>query len=165
MTRAEFFADCEGLPEEDVRRLCGALSGIAEADRPLLFELVFVDGEEIRALNLSQRGIDKITDVLSFPTMEGIKGQLISSEEHAEELDEADRLLIGSVVINKERAREQAEEYGHSFERELFYLAVHGVLHCLGYDHETEEERAEMRAKEEEVLRKMGLSVDGEEGK
>ena len=63
----------------------------------------------------------------------------------------------GSVVICTKRAEEQAEEYGHGMRRELFYLTVHGVMHCLGYDHETEADKAQMRAKEEEVLRKMGL--------
>ena len=64
---------------------------------------------------------------------------------------------MGSIVICEQRAREQAEEYGHSFERELWYLAVHGLLHCLGYDHETEEERREMREKEEYVMQKLDL--------
>lgn len=159
--KAEFFVDCEELNEEEKSRLCEALSSLAEADKPLCFELIFVDGETIRALNLRQRGVDKTTDVLSFPTMEGIKGRQILSDEHAEELDEEERILIGSVVINKNRAKEQAEAFGHSFERELYYLAVHGVLHCLGYDHETEEERAEMREKEEEVMGKLGLSRSG----
>lgn len=161
MPKAEFFADCEELSEEERVRLCSALKGLADADRPLCFELLFVSGEEIRNLNRTMRGMDKVTDVLSFPTLENIKGVPILSAEHAEALDEEDRLLIGSVVINKERAKEQAELYGHSFARELFYLAVHGVLHCLGYDHETEDEKAEMRGKEEEVMLKLGLSRDG----
>ena len=89
--------------------------------------------------------------------MEGIKGSYLLSDEHAEELDEEDRLFLGSVAVCEKRAREQADSYGHSYERELFYLTVHGVLHCLGYDHETEEERAEMRAMEERVMEKMNL--------
>ena len=158
MPKAEFFADCEGLSEEETGRLCGALSGICEADAPLLFELVFVGGEEIRALNQAQRGVDQVTDVLSFPTMDGIFHQPIKAFEHGEEIDEGGRILIGSIVINKERAREQAELYGHSFERELYYLAVHGVLHCLGYDHETDADKKVMREKEEEVMAKLHLS-------
>lgn len=155
MTISRFYADTE-IPGTE--RLCEALSGLAESDVPFVFELLTVDEEEIRRLNREQRGVDRVTDVLSFPSMDGIKGAPVLSEEHGDELDEEDRLFLGSVVICEKRAREQAEEYGHSYERELFYLAVHGVLHCLGYDHETEEEKREMRGKEESVMRKMGLS-------
>lgn len=147
----DFFEDCEPF--------CAALADLAAGD-DLVFELVCVDEEEIRRLNREQRGVDKVTDVLSFPTMEGVKGRPLLSCEHGELLDEEERILIGSVVICKKRAEEQAIEYGHSLKRELYYLAVHGVLHCLGYDHETEEERVEMRAKEEEVMKKMGLGRD-----
>jgi probable rRNA maturation factor len=66
-------------------------------------------------------------------------------------------LFIGSIAVCVERAREQAEEYGHSMEREVHYLIVHGVMHCLGYDHMTDEEKAEMREKEELVLGKLGI--------
>lgn len=158
---SKFYLDAEEPGEESVRALCNALAGLAECDMPLLAELLLVDGEEIRRLNREQKKIDKTTDVLSFPAMELAKGKPILSDEHGEcivsENGQEDRLFLGSVVICKERAKEQAEEYGHSYERELFYLAVHGILHCLGYDHETEEERREMREKEETVMRKMGL--------
>lgn len=158
MKPCEFFIDSEDFTEQEKEWLCAALEGLVESDLPLALELLIVSEEEIRALNNRERGIDRVTDVLSFPTMEDIKGVPLTSEEHAEELDEEDRLLIGSVVICKKRAEEQAEEYGHSYERELYYLAVHGVLHCLGYDHETEEERAEMREREEAVMKKLGLT-------
>lgn len=143
---------------EGVQPLCDALEGLAESDVPLYLELLVVDEEEIRALNREQRGIDRVTDVLSFPSMEGIKGKPVLSEEHAEELDEEGRLYLGSIVVCEKRAREQAREYGHSYARELNYLAVHGVLHCLGYDHGTEEEKREMREKEESVMKKLGLA-------
>ena len=73
------------------------------------------------------------------------------------EIDEEGNLLIGSIVICCDRAREQAEEYGHSYQRELHYLIVHGIMHCLGYDHMTDEDKAEMREKEEYVLSKLGI--------
>ncbi|MFR1982438.1 MAG: rRNA maturation RNase YbeY [Christensenellaceae bacterium] len=69
-------------------------------------------------------------------------------------------LFIGSVAVCVKRAKEQAEEYGHSYHRELHYLLVHGILHCLGYDHETETEKSEMREKEECILGKMGITRD-----
>lgn len=155
MKTNKFFADTE---LEGADALCAALEGLVQSDRPLLFELLTVGEEEIRRLNREQRGVDRVTDVLSFPSMSDIKGVPLLADEHADELDEEERIFLGSVVICERRAREQAEEYGHSYRRELFYLAVHGVLHCLGYDHETEEEKREMRAKEEAVMQKLGLA-------
>ena len=158
--KSKFYLDCEELPAGEQAALCEALGGLAECDLPLLLELLFVPEEEIRRLNREQRKIDRVTDVLSFPAMELAAGAPILSDEHGEciESEEGeDKLFLGSVVICKERARAQAEEYGHSYARELCYLAVHGVLHCLGYDHETEEERRAMREKEESVMQKLGL--------
>ena len=71
-------------------------------------------------------------------------------------------IFLGSIVICRERAAEQAEEYGHSLRREVYYLAVHGLCHLLGYDHETEEERAQMREKEEEILSAMNIGRDAQ---
>lgn len=73
------------------------------------------------------------------------------------DIDEEKNLFIGSVAVCVKRAKEQAEEYGHSYNRELHYLLVHGIMHCLGYDHMTDEERAEMRGKEELILGKLGI--------
>ena len=139
------------------KKLERALFELATSDMPLAFELVFVSQEQIRALNNAARKVDSVTDVLSFPALENIKGKPIKSEEHPECVDEHGRLLIGSVVVCKERAREQAEEYGHSYRRELCYLITHGVLHCLGYDHEDEEDKREMRRQEEIVMQKLKL--------
>lgn len=147
------------LPEEGLARLAQALEGLWEGD-DLSAELLLVSEEEIRQLNARERGVDSVTDVLSFPSMDGIKGQAILAEEHGEELDEDGNVFLGSIVMCEKRAREQAQEYGHSFERELWYLAVHGILHCLGYDHMTEEEKREMREKEESVMQKLDLRRD-----
>lgn len=147
------------LPEEGLARLAQALEGLWGGD-DLSAELLLVSEEEIRQLNARERGVDSVTDVLSFPSMDGIKGQPILAEEHGEELDEDGNVFLGSIVICEKRAREQAQEYGHSFERELWYLAVHGILHCLGYDHMTEEEKREMREKEESVMQKLDLRRD-----
>lgn len=148
----------EGLEGLRLKELCRALSPLAQSDCTLAVELSLADGEQIQALNRKFRDCDKVTDVLSFPAMEMIKGSFLSAEKHPFERDEEGRLFLGSVVICTARAREQAREYGHSYERELYYLAVHGVLHCLGYDHETEEEKTEMRAREEEVMRTLNLT-------
>lgn len=147
------------LPEEGLSRLAGALDGLWEGDS-LSAEILLVSEEEIQALNVRERGVDSVTDVLSFPSMEDIRGVPILAEEHGEELDEDGNVFLGSVVICEKRAREQAREYGHSFERELWYLAVHGILHCLGHDHMTEADKREMREKEELVMKKLDLRRD-----
>ena len=147
----------EEFPQERVQALEEALQGFVETDVPLCVEFVFVDGEEIRRLNREMRSVDKVTDVLSFPSLDGIKGQAIRGADYPYEIDEEGRLMLGSVVVCCDRAREQAEEYGHSYERELHYLLVHGIMHCLGYDHMTDEEQAEMREQEEKILGKLGI--------
>ena len=102
--------------------------------------------------------MDKVTDVLSFPTLDGIFEKEIRGEDFPFEKDDDGNLLIGSVVVCRERAKKQAEEYGHSYRRELHYLFVHGVMHCLGYDHMEEVDKVKMRAAEERVLEKMGIA-------
>ena len=116
-----------------------------------------MDGEEIQRLNRETRGIDKVTDVLSYPALDLVKGEPILGKDYPWDIDEEGNLLFGSIAICVARAREQAEEYGHSYERELHYLLVHGILHCLGYDHMTDEEKSEMRAREEEILGVLGI--------
>ena len=156
----EFVILCDGeeFPEENVLALENAMQGFVQTDIPLCVEFIFVDGEEIRRLNREMRDTDKVTDVLSFPTLDGIKGQAIYGDDYPYEIDEEGNLVIGSIAICCERAKEQAEEYGHSYKRELHYLLVHGIMHCLGYDHLTEEEKAEMREKEEFILSKLGIT-------
>ena len=158
MTEFVIVCDGEELPEESVRALENAMQGFVETDIPLCVEVAFVDGEEIQRLNREMRNIDKVTDVLSFPTLDGIKGQALYGDDYPYEIDEEGNLVIGSIAICCDRAKEQAEEYGHSYKRELHYLLVHGIMHCLGYDHMTEEEKAEMREKEEYILSKLGIS-------
>lgn len=158
MTEFTLVYEGEELGAEAVCALQNALGDSVDADVPLALEVVFVSEEEIRSLNAQTRGIDKVTDVLSYPSMDGIKGQAIKGAEHPFETDEEGRLVIGSVAVCIQRAKEQAFEYGHSFERELNYLIVHGAMHCLGYDHIEEMDKAEMREKEETVLKKIGIT-------
>lgn len=143
----------EELSGETTRAIGEAVGKFVETDVPLKVECVFVDEEEIRSLNRETRGIDAVTDVLSFPELVGIKGQKIRKKDHPYDLDEDGTLILGSLAICVKRAKEQAEEYNHSYRRELHYLTVHGILHCLGYDHIEEADKAEMREKEEEILR------------
>ncbi len=158
-----------GLPAAERKKIAAAVAEEFEADMPLVLELVIVSEEEIRSLNARERGVDAVTDVLSFPASNYRRGMPILAAEHAdciepvmgkrkgEWVQTGARLYLGSVAVCKKRAEEQAEEYGHSVGREMGYLIVHGALHCLGYDHETEEDKREMRGKEEAVMARLGL--------
>lgn len=116
--------------------------------------LILVNGEEIQTLNRDYRGVDRITDVLSFPQYENMN-----------ELPQEGDIPIGDVVICLQRVREQAREFGHSQERELVYLFVHSICHLLGYDHMEKEDKDEMRAKEEEVMKQLGLERGTDESR
>ena len=158
MTNFRIYCETDELTKEEISRLENALDGFVTSNVTLAVEFVFIDGEEIRRLNGEMRGVDKVTDVLSFPTLDDIKGEALYMENFPYDIDENGNLLIGSIAVCIDRAKEQAQEYGHSFERELNYLLVHGVMHCLGYDHEQEDEKKEMREKEEFVLNKLGIT-------
>ena len=152
------YSESGEFPEENVKALEKAMDGFVDSDIPLAVEFIFTDEEEIRRLNRETRTTDKVTDVLSFPALDSIKGKALKKRDFPLEIDDEGNLLIGSVAVCVKRAEEQAEEYGHSYQRELHYLLVHGIMHCLGYDHLTEEERAEMREREEFILAKLGIS-------
>ncbi len=139
--RREPLADLLNQAINEAVRLSG---GPEEAE----VSLMMVDDQRIHALNQEYRGVDRPTDVLSFALQEEME------EEPDSEFEDE---MLGDIVISAERAREQAEEYGHSFEREIIYLAVHGTLHLLGYDHEEEKDKQKMRSKEEEVMAILGL--------
>lgn len=102
----------------------------------------FVDDEEIKILNRDYRGVDRATDVLSFPI------------ELEFELPEP---ILGDIIISTKTAQRQAVEYNHSIEREIIYLVAHSMFHLMGYDHMTEEDKKEMRDKEEKVLKQLGI--------
>ncbi len=115
--------------------------------------VTFTNDEGIRAINSSYRGIDKPTDVLSFPLTDFEGGQQPVADEPI--------VSLGDIVISLERAVAQAEEFGHSFEREAAFLCVHSMLHLLGYDHvNSDEEDADMRRRQREILNSMGLSIN-----
>ena len=110
--------------------------------------LVFVNDQYIQELNYQYRQINQPTDVLSFSMMEG----------EAQEAPPGGEILLGDIVISLPTAARQAAEYGHSFYREVAYLAIHGTLHLLGYDHINDADKQVMREKEEEFLKKLNLS-------
>lgn len=130
----------------------GEAEGVTEGE----VALTFVTDEEIHELNKNYRGIDRPTDVLSFALNESTEDEqeIVYELEEGEELDSD---LLGDIIISVERAKEQSEQYGHSLERELGFLFVHGFLHLLGYDHQDAESEAEMMGKQEAVLAQVGL--------
>ena len=109
----------------------------------LYVNIILTNPENIRKFNKKYRNIDKETDVLSFPMFE--KEELVDFQSNCQE-------VLGDIIISIDRVKEQAEEYGHSFQRELSYMVVHGFYHLMGYDHMEEQDKIQMRAKEEEVL-------------
>lgn len=115
----------------------------------------FVDNEDIRELNKKYRDKDSSTDVLSFPLMEFEETD--EDYDNEEEYVQEDRLL-GDIVISLEKAKEQSADYGHSFEREVAFLTVHGVLHLLGMDHEDESQEKEMMQKQENILNMLNIT-------
>jgi probable rRNA maturation factor len=135
-----------------LRAVCAAAITGEGVTGPVVLTLTLVDDDEIRTINREHRGIDRPTDVLSFSLVEG---ELNGTAAFA--LPPGVPRELGDVVVSYPRAVAQAEEYGHSVERELAYLVVHGVLHILGHDHEAPDEQAAMRAREEAALARVGL--------
>ena len=115
-------------------------------------EIVFQDAEQMQYLNNSTRGVDSITDVLSYPSMGGIRGKILTPNECKTEL-EGKYIFLGSIVLCDQKIREQAEELGHSEQREREYLIVHGLMHLFDYDHLNEVDKKEMREKEKAVMK------------
>ncbi|MCT1397806.1 rRNA maturation RNase YbeY [Paenibacillus sp. LC231] len=140
---------------EVILQKAGEAEGVSDGE----VDLTFVDDKQIHELNREYRGIDRPTDVLSFAMNEITNDEL----EIIYELDEGEELesvpdVLGDIIISVPRAKLQSEEYGHSLERELGFLFVHGFLHLLGYDHQDEASEAEMMGKQEAVLAEVGLT-------
>ena len=112
-------------------------------NHPFELNILFCDDATIRSYNREYRGVDRATDVLSFPMFDFGTPELPA--------------LLGDIVLSVPRAQAQAEEYGHSFEREMCFLAAHAALHLIGYDHENEDERAQMETRQREVLSALGI--------
>ena len=143
--------DGENLPKqammnkiEEAAKACLEMEGVDENLAEI--SLTFVDMEEIQQLNREYRDTDSVTDVLSFPQFES-----------KDEFPETGEIILGDVVVCTEKAMLQAEEFGHSPEREIIYLFTHSLLHLMGYDHMEEDEKRIMRQKEEAVMNRIDL--------
>lgn len=119
----------------------------------MIITITLTTPENIKKINKEYRNIDRATDVLSFPMFE--KEELTKKIKNQEFMHED---ILGDIIISIEKVEEQAKEYGHSFERELSYMVVHGFYHLMGYDHMTEEEKTEMRKKEDVILNALNIT-------
>ena len=123
------------------------------SDSKLCLTVTLTNPENIRKINKEYRKIDKETDVLSFPMFEKQELDEMIAKKQFEHED-----VLGDIIISIARVEEQAKEYGHSFERELSYMVVHGFYHVMGYDHIKEEDKVLMRPKEENILNKLNIT-------
>ena len=135
----------EGLTEEILRAadVVGEVYGVENSE----VSVTLTNDAHIHALNKKFRGVDRPTDVLSFAFRESDEPEVFG----------ADFEILGDVIISVERAKAQAEEFGHSFLREVIFLEVHGLLHLLGYDHIADDERREMEAEQKFIMTKLGI--------
>ena len=125
---------------------------------PVEISITITTAEEVHRLNLEYRGIDRTTDVLSFPMVEFDSDDINACIEQSEWDPDEECAVLGDIILNYGQALVQAEEYGHSMERELAFLTIHSLLHLLGYDHIQEEEEQVMRAHQEQVLEALAIT-------
>lgn len=142
--------ECESLAKKVIETVIDYVQCPYETEVNLLLTM----NEEIQEMNYDFREIDRATDVLSFPMVDYNKpGEFVHLEDAMEYFNpETGELMLGDIVISKEKVISQAEEYGHSIEREYAFLIAHSMLHLFGYDHMEEDERLEMEEKQKEIL-------------
>ncbi len=142
--------------ENMIQSVCEMALKTENCDFDAEVSITFTDNENIHKINLEHRGIDRPTDVLSFPMIE------FDEDKNADSFDleyDGDLVVLGDIVISTEQAIKQAKEYGHSIKRELAFLCAHSMLHLLGYDHEiSEEDEKEMFEKQDNILNKLNIT-------
>lgn len=153
-----YFNDEDNKVDEEIRRLISNLLEHAASEEGLSGEtevsVTFMSDEEIRIINAEYRDIDESTDVISFALEEQTEDEvvIITTDEMP--------TVLGDILISVDTAKRQANEYEHSFKREMGFLALHGFLHLLGYDHLNEEDEAKMFGRQKEILESFGLKRD-----
>ncbi|TWT08252.1 rRNA maturation RNase YbeY [Planococcus sp. CPCC 101016] len=159
MIAIDFMDETESLNQQELEFVQNILEHAAKEEGlgDSEVSVTFVTNEMIRDINREYRGKDQPTDVISFAMEELGEGEtaIIGSPEPR---------MLGDIIISLDRTKEQAADYGHSFERELGFLAVHGFLHLLGYDHMTEEDEKKMFSRQEEILISLGITRDKHDG-
>ena len=150
-----------GIQKYTIKRLLeGALKHLGQPASDIEMSLSIVSPQEIKQLNKQFRGIDAVTDVLSFPTIDNPARNVLDINRFSQDAvnSQTGKLNIGDVIICLDRAKEQAAEYGHSLKRELCFLSLHGLLHLLGYDHVESQDEQQMNILQEEILQQMGIA-------
>ena len=150
------YDEIEKLPKEEslIKTVIETVLKEEKIIQNLEIYVTLTNNEQIHKTNKETRNVDRPTDVLSFPMFEREEIHFLKEVEK-EEID-----ILGDIIVSIEKVKEQAIEYGHSFERELAYLVTHGMLHLLGYDHMVEEEKEQMRKREEEILEILNITRD-----
>lgn len=144
--------ESEANEEEIINKVVKTVLELEGIKRDLEIYITLTNNEEIHKINKEYREVDRPTDVLSFPMYEREEIETLRDVK-TDEMEE----ILGDIIISIPKIKEQAIEYGHSYERELAYLTTHGMLHLLGYDHMIEEEKTIMREHEEKVLEKLNI--------
>ncbi len=155
----DFIDDYEALAGKVIEKAVEIHGGLSDYS----VSLYIVDEDTIRQANRETRDIDKVTDVLSFPNLELYEGDisLIQEMDSTDICDpETGEIILGEIMICRNKVYEQAEEYGHSVEREYAFLVTHSILHLLGYDHMEDDERERMEAKQKEILEDLKITRD-----
>lgn len=148
-----YLDETDTLAEDDINLIDELIHSAAQMEKlsgEIELSVTFVNNERIQVVNKEYRNIDKPTDVISFALEELGEGEV-------EIIGEALPRVLGDIIISLPKAKEQANEYNHSFQRELGFLALHGFLHLLGYDHQNEQDEQIMFAKQKEILENYGL--------
>ena len=159
MLTIDFMDETDTLKETDMQFVEKILQQAAKEENIEEAEVSvsFVTNEQIREINREYRDKDQPTDVISFAMEEPGEGEVLIR-------DSGEPRVLGDIIISLDRTREQAADYGHTFERELGFLAVHGFLHLVGYDHMNESDEKRMFAKQDVILSSLGITRDGYEG-
>ena len=150
-----------GIHKFTIKRLLqGALKRLGQPVDALEMSLSIVSPQQIQELNRQFRNIDSVTDVLSFPTIENPDREVLDVSSFPQDAinPKTHKLNIGDVIICLDRAKSQAEEYGHSLKRELCFLSLHGMLHLLGYDHIDQQDELQMNQLQQEILEHCGIT-------
>ena len=155
-----YFTNVSTIRQNTIKRLLeGALKRLGQPVDSIEMSLTIVSPDEIQDLNRQYRGVDSVTDVLSFPTIDNPTRAILDADNYPQDVNiETGELNIGDVIICLDRAKEQAKEYHHSLKRELCFLSLHGLLHLLGYDHIEAQDEQQMNALQEDILNQMGIT-------
>lgn len=150
--------------EKTAETVCLAVLEEEQCPYEVQITLVITDNEGIREMNRESRGIDRETDVLSFPNVDFERESefRIDEEREADYFDpDSGELILGDIMISADKVKQQAEEYGHSLRREFAFLVAHSMFHLCGYDHMEEQAAEVMEKKQEEVLKRLGITREG----